>query len=270
MSEKEKVKKVRKHPFFDKHFVLGLIVLVVWNFFFPQICTLFVKSETLQYYVSVIAGIVAALIYAWWFKAEYVGNIKGRTKEGIKLALFALIYYVFLILQTLITGKFAMTTVTFLGIALSAGVCEEVVFRGIIVSYCFRKWREEKFVPAILLISSIIFGLVHMINVKMGASFSITVIQVIGAMGTGALLAAIFIRSGNLIIVMVVHTITDLLAFMDSTQTSTNGMIVENIGINNILDVVVCAVLFVIALYLIRPAKRKEITELWNMKWRRE
>ena len=98
-----------------------------------------------------------------------------------------------------------------------------------------RRNPTEKGVIIILWLSSVIFGLVHVTNAIAGAPLSLSIGQAAYAAGVGMVLGAVYLRTGNL-------------------WPSILGHIAGAAGI-------------FWGLYLVRPAKRPEIVELWKNKW---
>ncbi len=86
----------------------------------------------------------------------------------------------------------------FYGVSLTAGVVEEIVFRGFVL------WYLTAFMPvwAAILVSSIAFGLAH----------SYQGIQGIGrTAGAGAVLAVLFVVSGSIWLPIAVHALFDMI-----------------------------------------------------------
>jgi membrane protease YdiL (CAAX protease family) len=93
---------------------------------------------------------------------------------------------------------------SFVGVALSAGVCEEVIYRGFGVA--FTRWAWPAATTAdICLVTAVAFGLVHIYQGPRGVA-SIAVV--------GFILGFIAISTGSLILVMVIHTLLDLRVLM--------------------------------------------------------
>lgn len=89
---------------------------------------------------------------------------------------------------------------TFGGVAFSAGICEEILARGLLLAYC------ADFAPSLTRVSAIaitsaIFGFGHLYQGWKGVLLT-------GAVG--ALFAYLYIDSGSLLIGMAVHTLIDL------------------------------------------------------------
>lgn len=111
-----------------------------------------------------------------------------------------------------------------------------------------------------LLISGVSFGLLHALNAIATGDVFAALIQVIYTAAIGMLDGAIYLRSRNLWGVILMHTLTDVSAFLAVFESNATGM-----------DIIFCifgSLLFIaLALYLIRPAKRAEIDELWADSW---
>lgn len=89
----------------------------------------------------------------------------------------------------------------FSAISFSAGICEEIVFRGWLL---FTLHTSLGFKGTVLIfLASALFGLCHVYQGLPG---------VVGTTGAGVLLCALYIGTGTLLVPMVVHTLIDLRA----------------------------------------------------------
>ena len=268
------MKKLRE--LMDRHMVFGIVLLVLGNLILMTIIeasTSYLVSE-LHPLFSIVPGIVTALIilliFDLFYKKEFLGCVKGgRPREGIAPAAIMLIYYFYIMIQTLVFGTLGAPTAASLGMAVMAGAVEEAIFRGVLVSYMLKIKKEQKDIITVLVISAVLFGMAHSMNIFMGAAVGITVMQVLGTIGMGALFAAAYIRSGNIIISMVIHGLTDFLCFLDISAVGEGGIMIEKVTVWSFVDVALCALLFCLAIYLVRPAKREEICAMWDAKWNR-
>ncbi|WKN29142.1 CPBP family intramembrane metalloprotease [Apilactobacillus kunkeei] len=95
-----------------------------------------------------------------------------------------------------------------------AAVPEELMFRGIVLAFVLklmmRKTTSQSRVIASLIISALIFGAFHYINLS-SQSFGYTSLQVINAAALGMLLGAVYIKSGTIIVPMALHFIYDFM-----------------------------------------------------------
>ena len=89
---------------------------------------------------------------------------------------------------------------------LLVGFAEEMVTRGVLV-VGFRQagWNEL----AVWLGSSILFGLLHAINVLFGQSAKMTVTQIVLAFVAGTALFVTLVSTGSLLVGMVLHALWD-------------------------------------------------------------
>lgn len=266
------------HNLSNKHPIIGLVLTVLFIY-----CCVEVVGVVLALILRAVGvpvfrglpeclgivggGIVAMLIYSFWFAPSFTGFFKHCDhKTGFRLAALILIYCAYLIIQTLIWGKFRGFFSGF-ALALAAGVSEEVIFRGAIISTAMRRWHEPSNVVPVLLVSAALFGCMHLPNVFAGASLGITVFQAVGAMCSGIILGAIYLRSASIFSCMAAHFLVDFVAFHDITQASLTGVMIATFGLPNVIDLVMCIGLAAIGLYLVRPAKRDGIKALWMRKW---
>ena len=216
-----------------------------------------------------IVSLLVLWLYKRWFYPEFEGNLRGGTpREGIRLSLFILIYWVICFpIQFLFTpAVFGWPTFNTLGLSLLAGFVEEVSFRGLPASLLMRQWRDEKRILTVLILTSVVFGISHITNLFVGADFGSTIMQVIGATGMGLFLCGIYLRCGNLWITIVVHALHDLLCFLDVGGIQ-DGVVVQQVTWFSFLDLAFSVGLGVLGIWMVRQSKRTEIRQLWNRKW---
>lgn len=213
----------------------------------------------------IIAGLLM-LIMPIFFRGRCNFGFKGGLpKLGILLSLPALIVPLWNILQIKLYDAplVAGTTAVFAAIVhgIGPGVSEEVFCRGFTVSNLMRIWKDKpNRIFLSVLVSGAAFGLLHAVNVIVTGDAFAAIIQVIYTAAIGIFYGAVFVRSRNIWGVIIMHTLTDVSAFIAVFDGNVTGM-----------DIAFCAVgslIFIaIALYLIRPAKRAEIDALWEDGW---
>ena len=268
----------RKHRFFDRFTILGAIVLMVIGLLVGQALGSLLGmpigrlSGDTAFGGGIGTSIIAfllLLLYKIWFRPEFEGNLRGGDlKLGFKLAIIYVIYWIATVPITFLSPDvtFGPPTMSTIAMALMAGTSEEVAFRGLPISYLMRQWREDKHILTALIFTAGVFGLVHIQNIFVGADPGSTVAQVISAFCTGIILGAIFLRCGNLLITILIHTVHDIIAFLDVSGVQ-NGVVVASIDWSTCLDLGASVVMAIIGFWLVRPAKRAEIREIWNKKW---
>lgn len=84
-------------------------------------------------------------------------------------------------------------------VALTAGIAEEICFRGFLLSYLRSLWGLGLGIA--ILVSCVVFGLQHLYQGTKG---------VVGTAVLGALFALLFAMSGSLLLPIVLHAVTDL------------------------------------------------------------
>jgi membrane protease YdiL (CAAX protease family) len=87
-----------------------------------------------------------------------------------------------------------------IGVCVTAGVCEEIVYRGFLLHY-FHASPLHLSLTWALVVSSIVFGIAHLYQGVSGA---------VGTAVVGSVLGAIFLMTGSLMVPMGMHAVLDL------------------------------------------------------------
>jgi membrane protease YdiL (CAAX protease family) len=87
-----------------------------------------------------------------------------------------------------------------IGVCVTAGVCEEIVYRGFLLHY-FHASPLHLSLTWALVVSSIVFGIAHLYQGVSGA---------VGTAVVGFVLGAVFLMTGSLMVPMVMHAVLDL------------------------------------------------------------
>lgn len=276
-------KKIRTHRFADNHPIASALLLIL-SFLLVSSIGLMVNALIAlvlpSYPVaegslgSILCSLLALWLYKRWFSPEFEGNLKGgRPAEALRPSvLFAVLWVLVLGLTALHPeDQLVFPTLQNIGFAVAAGVGEEIFLRGMPLSLMMRRRRSAGWITASLLITSLSFGLFHALNLLAGASLTLTLLQVLGTVGIGLLLGAIYLRTGSLIPVMILHTAHDFVAFCSASIQETGGVMSQTEALSA-LNLVMLTVPYLImgaaGLWLVRPAKNPELREIWNGKWR--
>lgn len=94
---------------------------------------------------------------------------------------------------------------------LNIGFIEEMIFRGFLF-----KMMEKDNVKSAIVVSSITFGLGHIVNLLNGADLVPTLIQICYAISIGYLFVMIFYKSKSLIPCIITHAVTNSLSIFNS------------------------------------------------------
>lgn len=275
----QSLSQTRQHPFFDRHTVLGTIVLILWAYFIVMIPASFVIGV-----VSVMMGLgdptdyiflgviimapLTLLIHRLWFLPDLKGILFRGFLKTLRCCPVILLFWLVLCLPDFLHGNFPQTfNLKVISLSLTAGFSEEVIFRGLPLSYLKRQLRSEKQVPLIVIITGIIFGLTHLTNIFVGASVSASLVQGVVTICIGIFLGAVFMRGGNILVPMLLHTLHDMLmlSFMKADEVS--AVLTEEASLSDISEVLLCAALAAFGFFLIRKSKRGEICRMWAETW---
>ncbi len=276
--EKVKVK------FSDKHPILGLIFVTYGSFLLAQIIIGTGISLALRNFewidpgvttpIGVIIGslIVVAIHYKANSPKYRFMAAKEKFLEALKLLSVQIIYWIALIafysffIRKIAIGPLKLSS--FL-MAIMAGLSEEIIFREISVSYMAKHWREEKMIPVIALLSGMLFGVTHLTNVVTGLPPLYIVLQFFLTVLIGFFFSAVYMRTGSICSVIIVHSLHDIVTFSGgSAVTLVDGATLPDWTTFVFFALNLCLAVF--GCYIIRPAKRKEIVALWDYRWNRD
>ncbi|QBO35977.1 CPBP family intramembrane metalloprotease [Periweissella cryptocerci] len=121
--------------------------------------------------------------------------------------------------------------------ALTAGIFEEVIFRGGVLYILLKAFRWLTNPPlCAALVSSLIFGCAHLENLFFTTqSLTATLQQVFSAAILGLVCAIIYLRTGSLIYPMILHFLNDFVSFLstnDLNNTSVSWfLVIISVGI---------------------------------------
>lgn len=105
-------------------------------------------------------------------------------------------------------------TVLYVVSMLCVGFIEEVIFRG----FLFRALCKENVKQAIV-ISSVTFGIGHIVNLLNGADVLSTLLQICYAVAIGFLFTIIFYKSNSLVPCIITHSVTNSLSAFAGERT---------------------------------------------------
>ncbi len=218
---------------------------------------------------SVLVAIIILFIIKLWFSPSYKGALKLSISQGdmIKILIPVIVYAVASEIVTIITGDFVFEpSLTKLCMALNAGFSEETMFRAAAIPIGLMYFKAEKKIASTLIITSIVFGAMHFVNITGGGAVSVILMQVIATIFMGIYFAVLFMVSGSILLPIIVHALWDYLCFV--TDGSLDNGIMTQAAVNAPLIV---AVLFNVAIgivaIIIAHSNKDKITQIWNEKW---
>lgn len=155
--------------------------------------------------------------------------------------------------------------------SLSAGVVEEIICRGIPVGNGMRNIKNKTQMIRLVAVTSLVFGVMHLINLLDGAPLDGTISQIIHAAGYGFFDAALYLRTGSVVPPMIVHAVhdflsiytpyNDLIAELTATATAADGF-----SIAPIVGAIPLALFWIgLAFFMLRKSKWNDIRENFDI-----
>lgn len=183
----------------------------------------------------------------------------GLCKSSVPARRF--LYYIPLVV--LITGNLwngvavnysLMGTVCSIVCMLCVGFVEEIIFRG----FLFKAMAKDN-VKSAVIVSSVTFGMGHLINLFNGSGMSLVnnLCQIVSAVAIGFLLVTIFYRGGSLLPCILTHSaINTLSTFANETGITPEKQMIQ------ILIMIVIAVAYTLILTRTLPKKQNTCSDI--------
>ena len=266
MSERNIMK--RKHTLSEKHPLLSMLLSVVAATLVCSLAATISSSEFVQYLLISATGILCLLAQKWWFAPAFKGVF--RTEIPLrKIGLLCVPFLIQLLLSWLLNvmdhGLFFRATALSVVMALSAGFGEEVMFRGLSIPIGMRYLKGKNKILTVALVTSVVFGLSHLGN-AMGGN-AIGIVQGIATIGSGLFYAAVFLRTGSIMVPIIMHALYDWMYFATNPALQNGNMAAMGVTTAVIISCVIDLSMGVVGYWLIRPAVREKIEVVWQKKW---
>ena len=262
--------KSRKHTLCEKAPLVAMFLAAAFALLVLSIPGLLGIPKVAESLASSVLAVLFMIAYTRWFAPEFKGVFKtSHLATGLAFVWLAFAFKFFgaYFVTLADSGFYFKPTVAALAMAIAAGFYEETIFRGVTVPIGMRYLKSEKRVGILVLISALVFGLMHIGNIANGASVQMGIVQGIATTFAGIFFIAVFLRTGNILIPIFMHGIYDYMCFVVD-PTLENGIMANDVAANAlILTVLVQVIAGIWGLYLLRPAKRAEIHAIWNDKW---
>jgi membrane protease YdiL (CAAX protease family) len=165
---------------------------------------------------------------------------------------------------TIDTGK-PLLIILFILIYLSTGFLEEILFRGATLSILLRKWgTSRKNIYRIVLLSNLLFGSLHILNLIMGRRTLLsTGSQIIYGTFFGVFFAACFLRNKSIWPVIFGHALFDLCGnFSDiAVGSDTFGQVMDLTPQNALIITLITLPLLIYGLIVLRKVEPIQIED---------
>ena len=258
----------RNHTLSEKHPLLSMLLSVAAATLVCSLAATISSSEFVQYLLISAAGILCLLAQKWWFAPAFKGVF--RTEIPLrKIGLLCVPFLIQLLLSWLLNvmdhGLFFRATALSVVMALSAGFGEEVMFRGLSIPIGMRYLKGKNKILTVALVSSVVFGLSHLGN-AMGGN-AIGIVQGIATIGSGLFYAAVFLRTGSIMVPIIMHALYDWMYFATNPALQNGNMAAMGVTTAVIISCAIDLSMGVVGYWLIRPAVREKIEVVWQKKW---
>jgi len=202
---------------------------------------------------ALLFSLVLTVIFVFWIIKNKHNEYYGLTMKNIEYKKYLYFIPLFIVVTsnlwlgigfnyTMLEGIIYFITMLFVGFL------EEIIFRG----FLFRAMSKDNLKSAII-VSSITFGLGHIINLLNGSADSVldNILQIISAIAFGFLFVTIFIKSKSIIPCILTHSMLNACSTFLNTRLMTN---LNSIIISTILTLIVS----LYALYIYKIDLKKD------------
>ncbi|MDR0459475.1 MAG: CPBP family intramembrane metalloprotease [Coriobacteriales bacterium] len=147
--------------------------------------------------------------------------------------------------------------------AFFTGFFEETLVRGLVLGILNRRFGDNKGGIVIsAIVSSLLFGAAHLLNILTGSAVIETLVQVVYATMIGVFFAALYLRTNNLWVLIFLHALIDLASFLFLVIVTPEGMkaiseqaIGFDAGLSSLVTLLVALPFLLIGLVLLRKVQ---------------
>ena len=212
--------------------ILWIIIYVVLMSVADNLSIIIGVEKVITAPISIaLLAVLLAFIFKQNLVAKY-GLIKGCFPKKTYLFFIPLIVTVSVNFWGGVKLQYSiLESAFFVASMLSVGFLEEVIFRG----FLFKALSKDNLTVAVI-VSSVTFGLGHIVNLLSGANFLSTLLQIVYATAAGFLFTIIFYKSGSLLPCIITHSV------MNATS-----VFACNVGVT--MEVITAVVLIVVSVF---------------------
>ena len=200
---------------FEKHetlFVIGIIVLyvvinsyLVQNFGFTSMQSVIVNTV-----LSVaLIGLIIALK-----RVKYYGLNKAENRKKFLYFIPLIIISLFNLRNGININNSSNEIIFHILTMINVGFLEEIIFRGFLF-----KMMEKNNVKTAIIVSSLTFGIGHIVNLLNGAELLPTLLQVCYAIAIGYMLVIVFYKSKSIIPCIAFHAVFNALSIFNNGES---------------------------------------------------
>ena len=201
---------------FKKHetlFTVGLIVIyVVLNSYMMQ--NFGYTSWQSAIVNTILSFLVVALIISLK-RVKFYGITKAKNPKKFLYFIPLIIISLFNLKNGIHINNTSSEIIFHIIAMLNIGFLEEIIFRGFLF-----KMMEKNNVKKAIIVSSVTFGIGHIVNLLNGADFIPTLLQVCYAIAIGYMLVMVFYKSKSLIPCIIFHSLFNCLSIFNNGDST--------------------------------------------------
>ncbi len=252
---------IDKFPTLFSLAVFALSMPLVWGAMYPLLYKLpFYWASTIKYTLSFLSVVAICLVV--YRKIPFTLQCKGLFKGLFTFGSIGLICAVMAFVFGYNSPDVAPSVSTVFGFilySLAIAVSEEFLFRGVIFTQMLDSRKDKKgCIWAAMILSSVIFGLRHFLNLVTTPNVVITTVgQALFTFMAGFYLCAVYLRTRNIWICIIIHFLEDFFTgFWAIVSTSAQAaQSVDGTPANMLLLVAVHLVYVIFGVLMIKSKK---------------
>ena len=207
---------------FKKHetlFTIGLIIIyVITNSYLMQN---FGFTSLYSVIVNTILSILIIVLIISIKRLKYYGITKPNNSKKLLYFIPLIIVSLFNLRNGIHINNSKNEIIFHILTMINIGFLEEIIFRGFLF-----KMIEKNSVKKAIIVSSITFGIGHIVNLLNGADFIPTLLQVCYAIAIGYMLVMVFYKSKSLIPCIIFHSVFNSLSIFNTGNSTTFSSII--------------------------------------------
>lgn len=201
---------IKKH---ETIFTIGLIVIYVTvnsylmqNFGYTSIQSVIVNTIMSIFIIALIIGVK---------RVKFYGITKVKNPKKFLYFIPLIIISLFNLRNGIHINNSSSEIIFHILTMINIGFLEEMIFRG----FLFKMMEKDK-VKSAIIVSSITFGIGHIVNLLNGADFIPSLLQVCYAVAIGYMLVMVFYKSKSLIPCIIFHGVFNSLSIFSTGESS--------------------------------------------------
>lgn len=201
--------------FFEKHETLSCILLIVLYVIINSFCVQnFGVTDYRSAIINTVFSVALIILTITLKRVSFYGLTKAENPKKF-LCFLPLVLIISVNLWSGINVNNTPKEIVFhILTMLNVGFIEEIIFRG----YLFRMMEKDNMKVATA-VSSITFGIGHIVNIFNGAELVPTLLQICYAMAIGYLFVIIFRKSKSIVPCIIAHSVNNALSIFNADNT---------------------------------------------------